>query len=387
MVTHIGDVPIYYISSFSPDVADRVVASLPHLHTEVPPSLGEFNRHINKFEMTGTLLQDSGVTQDIDDMAESLVGLIGRGAPYNYLNSLNSRSGWLSVETVESPKDAESISTRLFTLDGRFLSKSLYQARMHSRPVIRTNTFSFTLGADDCDNYVAIPIGATYMGGDGSTINRSSKDGTITLVLATTDGDINWDIGEADTENGECKVYDENGVAEANWIPVFEKSREFSGKVVIENGLHRVIFDPATEYITFYYWSGSAYTKIDDFTAGTYTRATIKVLNPDEIKVKLDSGVEVELRRGHPPMIDTGTTDLLCVSLTPSDQSTAAENYLVLGTNLYICSNEAFSIVNSTKNLDDGKKWIFYETVSATAEDIAHQAMVDPRQVRELTGR
>lgn len=86
-------------------------------------------------------------------------------------------------------------------------------------------------------------------------------------------------------------------------------------------------------------------------------------------------------------MVDTGTSDLLCVTLTPADQSTSAENYLVLATSMYICSNESFSIVNSTKNLDDGKKWIFYETVSATAEDIAHQAMVDPRQVRELVGR
>ena len=258
---------------------------------------------------------------------------------------------------------------------------------MHSVPQILTNDFSFTPGADDCDNYIALPIGATYTGGDGSTITRSSKDGTITLVLATTLSDIKWDIGEADVDNGECKIYDENGVAEANWIPIFSREQEFNGKMVIENGLYRVIFGAATEYITIYYWSGSAYTKIDDFTCGTYTRASPIVINPDEIKVRLDSGVEVEIRRGHPPMVDTWTSDLLCVTLTPADQSTSAENYLVLATSMYICSNESFSIVNSTKNLDDGKKWIFYETDSGIAEDIAHQAMVNARENRELIQR
>ena len=387
MVTYIGDVPVYYISAFSPDSSTRGIASVPHLHNEVPPSLGEFNKRINTFALSGTLLQDAGVTQDIDAMAMSLVGLIGRAASFNYLDSLLSRSGWLSVGSVDSPRDAESIVTREYTIEGLFLPKSIYQPRMHSVPQILTNDFSFTLGVDDCDNYIALPIGATYTGGDGSTITRSSKDGTITLVLATTLSDIKWDIGEADVDNGECKIYDENGVAEANWIPIFSREQEFNGKMVIENGLYRVIFDAANEYITIYYWSGSAYTKIDDFTCGTYTRANLIVITPDELKVRLDSGVEVEIRRGHPPMVDTGTSDLLCVTLTPADQSTSAENYLVLATSMYICSNESFSIVNSTKNLDDGKKWIFYETVSATAEDIAHQAMVDPRQVRELVGR
>ena len=123
------------------------------------------------------------------------------------------------------------------------------------------------------------------------------------------------------------------------------------------------------------------------FSAGTFTRATITENTPDCIKVELDSDVDIELRRGHPPMIDTGTTDLVTVGLTPSDQSTTTDNYLSLGTSLYICSDANFSIVNATQNLDDGKKWIFYETVSATAEDIAHQALVDARLNRELVPR
>jgi len=94
--------------------------------------------------------------------------------------------------------------------------------------------------------------------------------------------------------------------------------------------------------------------------------------------------VKIELRRGHPPMIDTGTVDLISATHSPSDQSTSTENYLVLETNKYICSDESFSIVNATKNLDDGKKWIFYETDSGVAEDIAHQAMVEARMKREL---
>lgn len=541
MTTYIGEIPIYYISSFDTDQGLKNFEEIHFLGTDSMPYLSEQSPNIRNFGMTGTLLQDSGVIATIDDMAEDLLALKTRRSQFNYIHNFQNRTGWLGIKEAGSPKNASSLVTRPYSMTGKFLPKALYQTRMHSHPVIRSNDFSFSLGVDDCDNYIAIPIGATYSGGDGSTITRTSKDGTITLVKATSDNDIKWDIGEDDRLNGECKIFDmmsENllknddfedwgsgtSVAPNGWtnsslasigrnskhktgiysvqlgpnntsdhiyyevpdptdyqgevlmfgcwcwtdtanqvrasivdsvgqsyssyhaggsvwewltvtrtidsaatyvrptvhpsvnngytigyvdaailvegstcpttpildtygVQVYSREREFTGSMIIENGLYRIMINPSTDHITIYYYDGSEYVHISAFSASTFTRTTILENTPDCIRVKLDSDVDIELRRGHPPMIDTGTTDLITIGLTPSDQSTTTENYLSLGTNLYICSDESFSIVNATKNLDDGKKWIFYETVSATAEDIAHQAMVNARQTRELVQR
>ena len=538
MAIYVGEIPIHYVSAFTADNGSKKSTEYQFLGHDVAPIVAEFKSSARELSMVGTLLQDSGVIKDIDDMAEDILAIKDRFKAFNYLHSFQNRTGWLSVASAESPKDANSLVTRPFSISGSFLPKSLYQPRFHSNPQIRSNDFLFSLGVDDCDNYIAIPIGATYSGGDGSTITRTSKDGDITLVLATTNSDIKWDINEADRLNGECKIFDmmsenllkngdfedwgngtssppngwtnsglasitrdtkhksglysaklapnsitdflyynlenptsyrdetvsfgcwgwsdtssqlrffmqdDGGISQSSYhsgnntwewltvtrtidaaathaeiivypsatngfipgyidggillkesevpitpvidtygVQVFVRDREFTGSMVIENGLYRIMINPSTDHITIYYWNGSEYVHISAFTAGTFTRTTILENTPDCIRVKLDSDVDIELRRGHPPMIDTGITDLITIGLTPSDQSTSTENYLNLGTNLYICSDESFSIVNATKNLDDGKKWMFYETVSATAEDIAHQAMVEARMKREL---
>ena len=539
MTIYIGEIPIYYISSFDTDRSLKNIEEVHFLGVDAIPYLSEQASNIRDFGMTGTLLQDSGVIPTIDDMAEDLLALKDRSRQFNYIHDFQNRTGWLGIKEASSDKNASSLVTRPYGISGKFLPKALYQTRMHSHPIIRPNDFSFSLGVDDCDNYIAIPIGATYLGGDGSTLTRTSKDGDITLVKATVDSDIKWDINQADQLNGECKIFDlmsenlvkndefedwSDGVSDVNpdsWIKagtgtfdresteikigtysakvtyisavalyqefsnyadfagltlsalvwvktsvasqarvkvndgiaamdssyhtgggdwealtstltmdaspskltielaldlagsayfdgvilvegseapitpvldtygvqVYVRDREFVGSMVIENGLYRILINPSTDHITIYYYDGSDYVHISAFSAGTFTRTTILENTPDRIRVKLDSGVDIELRRGHPPMIDTGTTDLITIGLTPSDQSTSTENYLSLGTNLYICSDESFSIVNATQNLDDGKKWIFYETVSATAEDIAHQAMVNARENRELIQR
>ena len=541
MTIYIGEIPIYYVSSFDTDRSLKSIEEIHFLGIDAIPYLSEQASNIRDLGMTGTLLQDSGVIPTIDDMAEDLLALKHRRTQFNYIHDFQNRTGWLGIKEAVSGKNASSLVTRPYAMSGKFLPKALYQTRMHSHPVIRPNDFSFALGIDDCDNYIAIPIGATYTGGDGSTITRTSEDGDITLVLATDDNDIRWDINEADRLNGECKVFDmmsenllknddfedwgsgtssppngwtnsglasiardtkhksglysaklspdsitdflyyvlenptsyrsetvsfgcwgwsdtssqlrcfiqdDGGISQSSYhsgnntwewltvtrtidaaathaeiiiypsatngyisgyidggillkesevpitpvidtygVQVYSRDREFTGSMIIENGLYRIMINPSTDHITIYYWDGSEYVHISAFSAGTFTRTTILENTPDRIRVKLDSGVEIELRRGHPPTIDTDTTDLVTIGLTPSDQSTTTENYLSLGTNLYICSDESFSIVNATKNLDDGKKWIFYETDSGVAEDIAHQAMVNARENRELIQR
>lgn len=541
MGVYIGDVSIPFVTEFSVDKINKPTEVIKHLGN-VPPHVAEFQSDVFNTTMTGTLFQASGDIRDVDQYAEDMTALVDRFGVYNYINDYQNRSGWLILDTADSTKSANSILIRDYSMSGRFMSKSKYQTRMHTAPVIRSNSWSHVLGTDDCDNYVAIPIGATYSGGDGSTITRSSEDGDITLVLATTDNDIKFDLVDDEVDVGGCKVFDmmsENllknddfedwsdgdsstpddwslygtpsvaketiitqlgsasikitpdantegvhqlisdylyyrnkymtfgcwvyssvagnaniavsdgigvsysdyhtGGGDMEWltvtklvnagatslsirlyparvsgtdfayfdgavlvegseapvtpvldtygVQVYSRDREFTGSMIIQNGLYRIMLNPSTDHITVYYWDGSEYIHISAFTAGTFTRATITENTPDCITVELDSGVDIELRRGHPPLIDTGTTDLITVGLTPADQTATTDNYLDLGTNLYICSDETFSIVNATQNLDDGKKWIIYNTNSGTAEDMAHQALVNVRLNRELIAR
>lgn len=386
MGIYVGPVNLPFVSVFTADMQAKKVEVVRHLGT-IPPHVAEFKTDVRALNIEGTLLQANGTVKTSEQFAEDLLALVDQVAAYNSIYNAQGRTGWGVVTNVEAPKDAEEGDIRYFTATGLFMPKSKYQSRMHTVPAIRSNPWSHVLGTDDCDNYVAIPIGATYSGGDGSTITRTSEDGTITLVLATTLNDINFDVPEDDVNNGEVKIWDEMGeAAEADWVRVFSVDHEFTGDAVIQNGLYRVILDAATEYISIYRYD-SGWTKIDDFTAGTFNHTQLLTVNPDMVTLELSSGVDITVRRGHPILIDTSTVDLLAVALTPADQSTSTDNYLVLATSTYICSDANFSIVNSTKNLDSGKKWIFYETVSATAEDIAHQALVNPNQTRELIAR
>ena len=539
MGVYVGDINIPYVSEFSVNNADKPIEIIKHLGNVVP-HVAEFQTDVLNATLSGTLFQSSGDLRDVDQYVEDLTALVDRWGWFNYIHNYQNRSGWLILSSGDpTTKSADSILLREYSISGRFMPKSKYQSRMHTAPVIRSNPWSHVLGTDDCDNYVAIPIGATYSGGDGSTITRSSEDGDITLVLATTDNDIYFDLTDDEVDVGECKIFDmmsenllkndevedwsdgassapdgwilsgtgaviakestvvkigshsalltygsstpklyqnigdidqykshaitagawvhcsvagrayiriDDGVGGTNstlhsgnsdWefltvtrtvdasatllrlgcqlagdsayfdgvilvegseapttpvldtygVQVYSRDREFTGSMIIDNGLYRIMINPSTDNITIYYYDGSDYVHISAFSAGTFTRATITENTPDCIKVELDSDVDIELRRGHPPMIDTGTTDLVTVGLTPADQSTSTDNYLSLGTSLYICSDEQFSIVNATQNLDDGKKWIFFESVSATAEDIAHQMLVDARLNRELVPR
>lgn len=386
MGLYVGDIYLPYVSEFSVDKLKKKIEVVKHLGS-VPHHVAEFIPDTRNISISGTLMQASGTVKTAEQFADDLLAIIENRASYNFIYNFQGRTGWGVFEGADSPELADSPLIRSFSLPGLFLPKSKYQARMHTTPAIRSNPWSHVLGTDDCDNYVAIPIGATYSGGDGSTITRTGEDGTITLVLATTANDIKFDVKEDDIDNGEVKIWDEMGEAlEADWIKVFSVDHEFIGKAVIQNSLYRIICDPATEYMTLYRYS-SGWVKIDDFTAGSFNHVQLKGVNADVVTLELSSGVDITIRRGHPILIDTESVDLLAIALTPADQSTSTDNYLVLATSLYICSDANFSIVNSTKNLDDGKKWVFYETDAGTAEDIAHQALVDQNLKRELVAR
>ena len=387
MGVYIGNINIPFVSEFSVDKIDKPIEVIKHLG-DIPPHVAEFQADVLNAIMNGTLFQASGDVRNVDQYAEDLDALVDRSGVHNFIHEYQDRSGWLVLSSADSPKSADSVLIRQYSLSGRFMPKNKYQTRMHTAPAILTNDFSFVLGTDDCDNYVALPIGATHIGGDGITTTRTAEDGTIEYILATSDNDIKFDISEDDIDNGELKIWDEmNEVSESNWVKIFNPDHVFTGDIIIQNGLYRLWLDPSNNYITVYYWGGASYTKIDDFKSGTYSNINFNTINPDIVSVELDSGITIDMVRGHPPQIDTGDADLMATSISLSDQSTSTENYLSLGSNLHICSNTSFSIIGGTKNLDNGKKWIYYETDATIAEDVAHQAMIDPNTKRELISR
>jgi hypothetical protein len=267
----IGDINIPFVSGFSVDKADKPIEVIKHLGN-IPPHVAEFQADVLKATISGTLFQASGDVRDVDQYAEDLDTLVDRFGVYNYINDYQSRSGWLILSTGDSDKSADSVLIRKYSLAGRFMPKNKYQTRMHTAPAILTNDFSLTLGAGGCDNYVPLPIGATYSGGDGSTITRAGKDGTTTLVKATTNNDIKWDLDTDEVDVGECKVWDDmNEVLESDWVRVFNPDHVFTGKIVVENGLFRLILTPLTSNDTdvakMYYYDSTlaAWTWVSDF--------------------------------------------------------------------------------------------------------------------------
>lgn len=310
MTLYIGDIPISYVSSFNADRGSKNIEEIAFIGEHVVPYLSESNRKLLDFEMNGTLLQESGMAESLDDLAERILAIKDRRAPFNYINNFQSRSGWVGLKEAGSDKNAHSLVTRPYNMEGKFLPKNFYQLRTHSSPVILTNDFSLSLGAGGCDNYIPIPIGGTYSGGDDAIIFRVTKDGTITLVKATTDNDINWDPVGDEVDIGECKVWDDmDEASESDWVRIFNQDHVFTGDQVVENGIIRLKI--AGVFIDVYTYDGSTYqlTSTVEPEAADGTLATLlnavswKTLNPDRVKIVLkynNVDITLDLLRGLP---------------------------------------------------------------------------------------
>lgn len=297
MTLYIGDIPISYVSSFNTDHGSKNIEEIAFIGENVVPYLSESRSKLLDFEMNGTLLEESGDPTTLDNLAERILAIKDRRAQFNYIHDFQSRSGWIGLKEGRSDKNAHSLVTRPYSMEGKFLPKNSYQPRMHSYPIILTNDFSLTLGTGGCDNYIPIPIGATYSGGDGSTITRVGKDGTTTLVKATTNSDIKWDLDADEVDVGECKCWDTVIVAsttESDWIRIFNPDHVFAGDCIIENGLTRLRISlaqtlrQASTYISSTWldtWTNEIYERN---TAGYNLKMSffgIKSISADEIQI------------------------------------------------------------------------------------------------------
>lgn len=311
MGMYIGDIYVPFVSEFSVDKLKKKTEVVKHCDSRVPAHLAEFQSDLRTAKLAGTLLQTAVKT--VDQYAEDLQGAADRSAAYNFLHDFQSRTGWLSLADADIPKSAET-TIRKYSLSGMFMPKSKYQPRFHTAPQIIANDFSLVLGSNGCDCYVPLPVGATYGGGDGSTISRTTKDGTVTLVKATTNNDVLFDLDADEVDVGECKVWDDmNEASEANWVRVFSPDHEFTDEMPIaENGLIRM----QTYYhnLSIYGYVDSSWVTLFSWHHWWNMKSLRLSISPDEVNVNwYDFGTNSlysrKVLRGFPGLIikdDTG---------------------------------------------------------------------------------
>ena len=288
-------------------------------------NLAEFEEDLPKAMLQGHLLQKYGSTRTLYQLKEDAEALIGRRAGYNYVDNVKGKTGWISINNVDV--DDENGELWPVTIHGQWFDSSQYKQVYRTNPVTIANEFSIT-------------------GSYGTSVAENGDD---------------------------VQVFDDS-------TEIYSIMHRFAIDCIIKNGLYQVTLSDNT--ITLHYWDGTQYVKIDDFSAGIFSTITLTEVNSDFVKCKTDNGIEIVVERGRIPYINS-PVDLTCNSLTPSDQSTSSDNYLELGTNLYVCSNVNFSI--STGTIDSGKFWIFYAV--SGVQDTAHNCLVESNLKRNIVSR
>lgn len=387
MGVYIGDIWIPFVEKFDIDDGERTVQVIRHIDKYTPPHFAEFSNPILTANLGGTLIKYTGNVKTANNYAEDVLALLNRTASENYINSFQGKSGWLVVHSSDVPIAAETPLSRDYGISGNFMPSSIYQSRMKTNPVIISNPWSLTLGSDDCDNYIAVPIGATYSGGDGSIITQVGEDGTITSVLATSANDVRFDVAENDVSNGEVQVYDNMNTTEASWVCVHNPKHVYTGDVVIQNSLYRIIFDNSGNEFALYAYHTSAWNKLDDFTCGSFDIMRFMEIGVDVVQIKVNSTSTITLERGKPMKIDTTTETLYATSVTVQDLTATSDNSILLSAYIYVAGTAVFSTISTTKALGTGIKWLFYDTSATNAVKVAHRALVNRNYRREIVER
>jgi hypothetical protein len=319
----IGNISIPAVRTFKPGDVRRPIEAIGGLgHRGYVPA--EFVAELPTVELSGYLLQKYGSSRTVQQLKEDVEALAHRRVAYNSVSSVKGRSGWISVTRVDVDDEVGELWP--LSITGQWYDSGQYKEQYSSNAVTRAN---------------------------------------------------DWDITGS---------YDQSVVEAADDVQCFDGSLEvfsthhvFSGNCTILNGLYMVVLSENT--ISIYYDDGG-YVKIDDFTAGTFDTFAVTELNEDTCTVKTSNNIEITLERGRVPHISS-SVDLTCTSLTPADQTTDADNYLTLGTGLYVAGDESFSIADDV--IDCGDLWIF-RAVSG-ADVVAHNCLVKSNLKRSVVPR
>lgn len=273
-------------------------------------NLAEFEPELPQVTLQGYLLQKYGSTRTLYQLKEDAEALIGRRIAYNHVSDIKGRSGWISVVSVDVDDNPGTLWPVL--VEGTWFDAGQYKEEYSANPVTRSNDFGIT--------------------------------GSYDLATVTAADDVRC-------LDGSTEVYSVNHI--------------FSGNCSILNGQYMVTLSENT--ISVYYYN-EAYIKIDDFDAGTFDRVTVLDVTEDVVKVKTSNDIEITIERGRVPHINS-PVDLTCSVLSPADQSTDTENYLTLGSDMYVASDQSFSVASGV--IDAGDLWVFRATadVVTVAED------------------
>lgn len=320
----VGNILIPAVRTFQPGQISRPIETIPGLgHRGY--GLAEFEAELPQVLLEGSLLQLYNTTRTVQQYKEDVEGLACRTAAYNSVSNVKGRSGWISVTSVDVDDSTGVLWP--FSLDGVWFDASQYESRLAADPVTMANSFEIS-GEYDLES---VEAAADVQCFDGST-------------------------------------------------EIFSPFHIFSGNCVIENGLYRVTL--AANTITVAYWDTDQYVKIDDFTAGTFNSVTIDEINNDVVKCRTSNGITIVMERGRIPSISSPVS-LSCTSLTPSNQSTALDNHLVLGTGIYVASETEFSISSNT--ISAGNRWIFH--AAADVATVAANCLVKSNLHRQVVRR
>jgi len=320
----IGNVSITAVRTFKVGETSRAIETIPGLgHRGY--GLAEFEADLPQAFLEGSLLQLYNTTRTIQQYKEDVEALANRGAVYNSVTNVKGRTGWISVTAVDVDDDTGVIWP--FSLDGVWFDASQYSSELTADPVTMANSFGIS-GEYDLGTIEAATDVQCF---DGST-------------------------------------------------EIFSPFHMFAGNCVIKNGLYQVTL--AANTITISYWDTDQYVKIDDFTAGTFSRVTLEEINNDFVKCRTSNGIVVRVERGRVPHVYTPVA-LTCNSLTPADQSTDTDNYLSLGTGLYVASDTAMAIASNA--ISAGNRWIFH--AAADVATVAANCLVKSNLHRQVVRR
>ena len=210
-------------------------------------------------------------------------------------------------------------------------------------------------------------------------------DGTITLVKTTTNTSVAYDLNPSYLQDiGEVKVYDDrNEELEADWFRVYHPEHVYTGNIIITNSLYRVTISITADTVKVEYYNGAGWTAIETFSSTAFMYPYFLKMDMDAVYLKLNANFFVGIERGMPVMFDTKAETLSC-SVTKTTQGTTTDNYLSLGTDMYICSNLDFDITGT--DLGTGLKWVFYD-FNTDVQLTAHMVMVNRNLKRFLGDR
>ena len=175
---YIGDVYVPIVSEFSAERRKKENKVLKPLNTS-EPILVPMRKDLRELTIKGILIPESPKTED--NFAEDLLALI-RDPSYNHV-SYADKDGFVAAETIETPKLAEMVNAREFTIDGYFLPRSVYERVYKFNQEIIVNDFGIGFPA-----VIPLPVGAynVKLKSPWQTVNISSAWASI----SGKDGDI-----------------------------------------------------------------------------------------------------------------------------------------------------------------------------------------------------